>query len=743
MEVKLNIMRYLAFFICLILIFSTIPITYSSKINNNKSHLYDTFGQVEYWSRIVIDDSLDGSHNILIENIDTDYRPDIVSCGYRDEIVVWYMQPDDPINDSWIKHTIDPFLPNAHDIQIGDIDGDGSRDIVGLSLSEDWQNYNLGNGSVVWYKKTDDPTEPWIKTTIASSDNTGLLGARSSGLGDIDSDGDLDIAVAIDTHKYPSANGRIFWYQNPGGYNALDSDLWNEYLIDDTVGTGADAQIDDIDKDGNPDIVYSGNYGNPMGTFIYFAPQNPADIEDWVRISVAGDSYHVHIVDFDSDGDLDILRASAFQDLISWLENPYPSDPRSPSNWNEYIIEQNPSIHIANRISTGDIDDDGDLDVGMNANPSYSSGVFKWYRRPNDPTDVYSYDTYVVDNDPTYTSWAHDSCLGDIDMDGDIDICGVGPNALGGTVIWWVNEVNPPLINNLSAVPFKQSPGGNVNISAKITDDVGLVDVFLEIRYPDNHWESISIIQNNSKDFYYCNMTYDILGTYICSFLAIDTDNNQINSSSIFFTISDEFLADCNGPYQGYVSYPVQFIGYVINGVPPYNWHWDFGDGNYSNVQNPEYTYLNVGNFTVELTVIDSQNQQVSDSTWALIVDPPFISPPIIEGPSSGRPGISYEFIFNEFNPENDDVSYYIDWDDGTATDWTSYYHSGIPYFEDHVWKLEGSYTIKSKVKTLAGFESDWTQFQIKISNPRVRFFLRLVDMFPILHRLSDVFFMD
>ena len=171
------------------------------------------------WARIVIDNNLDGAHNIIVENVDNDDKPDLVVDAYRSEVVVWYKQPTDPINEAWIKYLVDPFLPNAHDIQIGDIDGDGLRDIIGLSLSESWTNYNLGNGSVVWYKKPTNPTDSWIKTVIASSNFTGLLGARSSGLGDIDSDGDLDIVVAVDTHKY-SDKGRLFLYEN------MEYNLW-------------------------------------------------------------------------------------------------------------------------------------------------------------------------------------------------------------------------------------------------------------------------------------------------------------------------------------------------------------------------------------------------------------------------------------------------------------------------------------------------------------------------------------
>ncbi|KYK29999.1 hypothetical protein AYK20_04705 [Thermoplasmatales archaeon SG8-52-1] len=464
----------------------------------------------DYWPRVVVDNNLDGSHNIIVENVDWDNRPDLVACAYRAEVVVWYKQPENPINDPWTKYKIDPLLPNAHDIQIGDIDGDGFRDVVGLSLSESWTDYNLGNGSVVWYKKPENPTGTWTKTVIAESNYTGLLGARSAGLGDIDSDEDLDIVVAVDTHKY-SSTGRLFLYENPGGNNSLNSSLWNEYLIDDTVGTGADAQIGDIDKDGNPDIVYSGNYGSPTGTFIYFAPENPTNISGWNRISVAGNSYHVFLVDFDYDYDLDILRASAFDNLISFLENPYPNDPRISGNWNEYIIEKDPSIHVANRVSTADIDGDGDLDIGMNADPSQSTGIFKWYKRPDDPTDVDSYKKYVIDNNPSYTAYAHDSYLADIDKDGDFDMVGVGPNAMGGTVIWWINEIIPDLNCNGNLRWINAKPGETISGNF-IVENVGGSHSLLDweiIEYPD--WGEWQFYPENGEDLAFDNqVTIDV-----------------------------------------------------------------------------------------------------------------------------------------------------------------------------------------------------------------------------------------
>jgi len=48
-------------------------------------------------------------------------------------------------------------------------------------------------------------------------------------------------------------------------------------------------------------------------------------------------------------------------------------------------------------------------------------------------------------------------------------------------------------------------------------------------------------------------------------------------------------LVDANGPYTGYYHIPLQFTGTIFGGIPPYICHWDFGDGQTSNDQNPTH----------------------------------------------------------------------------------------------------------------------------------------------------------
>ena len=80
--------------------------------------------------------------------------------------------------------------------------------------------------------------------------------------------------------------------------------------------------------------------------------------------------------------------------------------------------------------------------------------------------------------------------------------------------------------------------------------------------------------------------------------------------------------------------------------------------------------------------------------TYGIDNSPP--ATPIIEGPSSGKPGTSYTYTFiTGLDPDGDDVSYYIEWGDNTSSGWTGFIPSGPPgYSESHSWTLKGTYTI-------------------------------------------------
>jgi hypothetical protein len=129
------------------------------------------------------------------------------------------------------------------------------------------------------------------------------------------------------------------------------------------------------------------------------------------------------------------------------------------------------------------------------------------------------------------------------------------------------------------------------------------------------------------------------------------------------------------------------------------SWGEDFGYDGFFNI---EYGALNIdaGN---NLTYISWVDYDPESFDW-----PPIA--PTINGPSRGKTGEDYEYTFATMDPDGDDeVYYYIDWGDGTQSDWLGPYGSGEEVTASHSWSARGSYEIRVKSKDVNGAESDWS----------------------------------
>jgi outer membrane protein assembly factor BamB len=80
--------------------------------------------------------------------------------------------------------------------------------------------------------------------------------------------------------------------------------------------------------------------------------------------------------------------------------------------------------------------------------------------------------------------------------------------------------------------------------------------------------------------------------------------------------------AEAGGPYQGTALLPITLTGLAFGGIPPYQYLWDFGDGNTSTEINPTHTYAMAGTNTVTFTVTDSDGN-VSMDTALITIDYP------------------------------------------------------------------------------------------------------------------------
>ena len=116
---------------------------------------------------------------------------------------------------------------------------------------------------------------------------------------------------------------------------------------------------------------------------------------------------------------------------------------------------------------------------------------------------------------------------------------------------------------------------------------------------------------------------------------------------------------------------------------------------------------------------------------------------PDINGPISGNIGTLYTFIFTSTDPNEDDVQYYIEWGDGTITDWTSFQSSGSSYSGQHAWTTTGYYIIKAKAKDSNGEESDWATFEVSVPRSKAvnTLLLKLLNNHPYIFKLLQTIF--
>lgn len=164
----------------------------------------------------------------------------------------------------------------------------------------------------------------------------------------------------------------------------------------------------------------------------------------------------------------------------------------------------------------------------------------------------------------------------------------------------------------------------------------------------------------------------------IASFTAVQTDG--------WAPVTIKFIDTSSSPDDGIVS-----------------WAWDFdGDGIIdSNLQNPLYTYVSGGKYTVSLTVTDAHGAIDIETKAAFINICPSGIPPIAN-PNGPYSGIEGEQIIFDASGSNDSDGRIIlfEWDidnDGIFDTWNSFPTLAFTYSQ------HGTYTIKLKVMDNCG----------------------------------------
>jgi predicted GH43/DUF377 family glycosyl hydrolase len=105
--------------------------------------------------------------------------------------------------------------------------------------------------------------------------------------------------------------------------------------------------------------------------------------------------------------------------------------------------------------------------------------------------------------------------------------------------VFELDDTTEPLIVNVTAVPDPQEVFGDVRISADVTDNFELDDVWVEIYDPNGDLVgNFTMSYDSINERYYLEQSYDLLGDYSFTIWANDTSNNRASAQGNF-TIQD------------------------------------------------------------------------------------------------------------------------------------------------------------------------------------------------------------
>ncbi len=291
------------------------------------------------WFEHVVDVSVEAIHHFVgAADMDNDGDIDVVAAEMHqgedpDEVKIYENLDGNGL--TWKKNVI--ATTGSHSMRITDIDGDGDFDLYGANWSGEYQPVELWINQICppslkqWKRHVIDPARPWRSIFIAAAD--------------LDKDGRKDIVTGAWWYRNPGSVGQK-WERNQLGYRA-----WNM------------AAVHDFDNDGDIDVLATSGKGSEQNAEFVWARNDGHGIFSVLSniANAEGDFLQGVVVGrFESDKGLQVA--------LSWHEDgrgiqvlTIPSHPESEHwSWRRLTAASQDEA-----LSTGDIDNDGDLDLLM------------------------------------------------------------------------------------------------------------------------------------------------------------------------------------------------------------------------------------------------------------------------------------------------------------------------------------------------------------------------------------------
>ncbi|MCD4848452.1 MAG: T9SS type A sorting domain-containing protein [Candidatus Aegiribacteria sp.] len=313
----------------------------AAKVDDEITWWENLNGSGTSWAEYTIDGNFDGAISVYSADINGDGDMDVLGAASIANDITWWENSDTGSDIYWVEHTIDADYNWPREVYSEDIDGDGDMDVLGCG--SDFENH------ITWWENINGSGLSWNEHTVYQGGYEGACAVYSE---DIDGDGDMDILGAEIWDMYA---GYIRWFENEDGSGTS----WSIHTVYSEAALGEwSVYSEDIDGDGDMDVLASIKIYSLTDDIAWWENTDGAGTS-WTEHIIDSDfnaAHRAYSDDVDGDGDMDVLGAS-YYDGISWWEN----IDGSGTSWNKYEVDTD--FEQARSVYSEDIDGDGNKDI--------------------------------------------------------------------------------------------------------------------------------------------------------------------------------------------------------------------------------------------------------------------------------------------------------------------------------------------------------------------------------------------
>lgn len=251
------------------------------------------------WAQHQVLPGCSGMEDLHCADVDMDGHLDLVSCTYSPSALAWWENSGAGL--LWTRHDISISLGGPRAVWAADVDGDGWTDLLAAGSG-------YYNRRAAWFCNLDGAGTAWGEITIDPFFDGGCFVSA----GDLDGDGDVDVAGAADQ------SDEVCWWENLDGIGGY----WMEHSLDNGFGSAKCALLVDLDCDGDQDILAVAMEDHDVGWW-----ENISGPEDGLAFHLLTDSLHYTLaaaaLDAVAGGPLEVASCGT-QEVRFWNLAEYP-----------------------------------------------------------------------------------------------------------------------------------------------------------------------------------------------------------------------------------------------------------------------------------------------------------------------------------------------------------------------------------------------------------------------------------